>query len=146
MFAQPQDDALVDPVNCIGVSGKGLALKFKHEFPSAVHEYERWCKTEQARTGRVHCVATNDGPTFARYVVFFPTKTTWRLPSELSYVEDGLRALVELTHTADIRSLSVPSLGCGLGGLPWAEVLPLIEDAVSKMPSTVERVRIFAPQ
>jgi O-acetyl-ADP-ribose deacetylase (regulator of RNase III) len=109
--------ALVNPVNCVGVMGGGLALEFKTRFPQMFVEYKLACRDGNLRPGTLH-VWKDGGP----YVINFPTKDDWRNPSKMEYVCEGLEALDAVLRDRDIRSVAIPALGCGLGGLPWDEV------------------------
>ena len=58
-------------------------------------------------------------------------------------IEAGLPALIEEIRKRDIRSIAVPPLGCGLGGLNWNEVRPRIIQALEAVPEV--RVLLFEP-
>ena len=135
-------EALVNTVNTVGVMGKGLALQFKRRFPANFDAYVAACKRGEVEIGRM-LVVENDGLTGPRYIINFPTKKHWRDPSELEYVRTGLSALVEEIRTRGIRSIAVPPLGCGHGGLAWSDVEPQIERAMAELPDV--RVVVFAP-
>lgn len=124
-------DALVNTVNTEGVMGKGLALQFKKAFPDNFAAYERACKSKEVVPGRMYMVRRFSPP---RLIINFPTKTHWRLPSKLDYVRDGLVDLVAQIRALDIQSIAIPPLGCGLGGLDWSAVKPLILDACQQVP------------
>lgn len=133
-------DALVNPVNTEGVMGKGLALQFKKAFPDNFAAYERASKAGEVVTGRMHVVARLAAP---RFIINFPTKKHWRHPSMIEYVRDGLVDLVARVRELGIRSVAVPPLGCGNGGLDWRVVRPLIEQAFAAVPDL--RVVLFEP-
>lgn len=136
-------EALVNTVNCVGFMGKGIALQFRHAYPDNFVAYQKACKREEVRPGHMFITETGlwTGP---KWIINFPTKTDWRANSKLEYVEDGLRALVDEVAARSIRSIAIPPLGCGLGGLEWSRVRPLIESAAKRMGDDV-RVVIFAP-
>ena len=133
-------DALVDTVNTEGVMGKGLALQVRAAFPDVFAAYAQVCKAGAVEVGRMHVVRRAGRP---RVVVNFPTKQRWRQPSQLAYVRDGLRDLIAQVRVLGIASIAVPPLGCGLGGLPWADVRPLIVAAFAELPDV--RVLLFEP-
>ncbi len=136
-------DALVNAVNTVGVMGKGLALQFKRAYPANFRAYKAAC---DAGTFAIGQVLTHDAGALARprYIINFPSKQDWRAPSRREYIEDGLAALTREVRRLEIASIAVPALGCGLGGLPWAEVLPRI--AAAFHPLADIRVLVFAPQ
>lgn len=134
-------EALVDPVNCLGAHGGGLALAFARRWPEQTKRFTAMCKAGSVRPGTLVTLSI-PGP--ARFIVFFPTKDDWRHDSELSFVRDGLLALSRVVAEVDIRSIAVPALGCGIGGLDWADVRPLIEAwATTTVPGT--HVHVFEP-
>ncbi len=118
-------NALVNPVNCRGVMGKGLALAFAKRWPEIVPPYRRACTHGLLRPGQVFSIDVDAHP--PRYVICVPTKDHWRDASKAEDIIAGLRALVVEARDLHLDSLAVPALGCGLGGLDWALVRPLME-------------------
>lgn len=135
-------EALVNPVNCVGVMGAGLALQFKLAYPENFEAYRAACAAGQVQPGTmfVHPTGLIVRP---RWIVNFPTKRHWRDAARLEDIVAGLQALAQEVQCRDIRSIAVPALGCGLGGLRWVEVRPCIESAFSALPAV--RVLIFEP-
>jgi len=136
-------DALVNTVNTVGVMGRGIALQFSKAFPEVFKAYEAACKRGDVRVGEVLSYDLNrfEQP---HYVINVPTKKHWRGKSRMEYVESGLRALVEEVKKLGITSVAVPPLGCGLGGLDWADVRPRIEEAFEALPNM--EVLLFEPK
>lgn len=126
-------EALVNTVNCVGVMGKGIALQFRQAFPANFDAYAKACKAAEVQPGRMLVFDTGNMVN-PRYIVNFPTKTHWKARSRLEYVAQGLDDLVEVIRERGIRSIAIPPLGCGNGGLDWAVVKPLIERAMSTVP------------
>ena len=126
-------EALVNTVNCVGVMGKGIALQFRQAFPENFKEYAKACRGGLVRPGKMLVVATNRlvNP---RYIINFPTKRYWKAKSRMEDIESGLTALVSDVRRLGIRSIAVPALGCGLGGLPWPEVQRRMRDAFEQLP------------
>jgi O-acetyl-ADP-ribose deacetylase (regulator of RNase III) len=114
-------EALVNPVNCVGVMGRGLALQFKTAFPDNFEAYAAACARGEVATGRMFTWARN-GPGNPRYVINFPTKRHWRAKSRMADIEAGLVALRREIERLGIASIAIPPLGAGLGGLDWSEV------------------------
>src|SRR4029077_6595967 len=125
-------DAVVNTVNTVGVMGKGIALMFKERFPENFKAYVAPCKAGVVRVGEMFVTAgvEFDGP---RWIINFPTKKDWRHPTKLEWVRSGLVALKEVIRAKRIKSVAIPPLGCGNGGLDWAIVRPLIEKAVADL-------------
>lgn len=122
-------DALVNTVNCVGVMGRGIALQFKEAFPVNFKFYVAACQRGEVLPGRMFVFETGQ-LTPPRYIINFPTKRHWRGKSRIADIESGLVALVKVIREKQIRSIAIPPLGSGLGGLDWAEVRPRIEAAL----------------
>lgn len=133
--------ALVNPCNTEGIMGKGLALEFKRRFPEAYESYRLACMRKELEPGLIHDYWLEDG----RRIVHFPTKTLWRSPSKMAYIEAGLPPLVESVRLNAIESIAIPALGCGLGGLSWTLVKRAIEEAFSPIPQGAVDVWLFPP-
>lgn len=118
--------ALVNTVNTVGVMGKGIARQFKERFPLNFKIYLEECKKGNLMPGKLLTVndATLEGE---RTIINFPTKTEWYKKSQYSYIEHGLEELARVIVEKDIKSIAIPPLGCGNGGLKWERVKPMIE-------------------
>jgi O-acetyl-ADP-ribose deacetylase (regulator of RNase III) len=125
-------DALVNTVNTVGVMGKGIALQFRRAYPDMFATYKRAVKTGEVELGRMQVWPT-ESPTGPRYVINFPTKGHWRAGSRMVDIERGLQDLVRVVRELGIRSLALPPLGCGNGGLDWRRVEPRIRAAVADL-------------
>jgi O-acetyl-ADP-ribose deacetylase (regulator of RNase III) len=119
--------AIVIPVNCEGVMGKGLARAFKDRFPQKVSRYQAACVAERVRAGIPYIVSDDRPGGAAGWIVFAPTKCAWRNPSRIEWVEAILMGLRHFVQAKGVRSIAIPALGCGAGGLLWREVNPLID-------------------
>jgi len=129
-------EALVNTVNTVGVMGKGIALMFKERFPQNMKEYAAACKANKVQTGRMFITESQDllGP---KWIVNFPTKQHWRNPSELEWIKTGLQDLRRFLIDNQVKSIAIPPLGAGNGGLNWQLVKPLIVAALSDLPTDV---------
>jgi O-acetyl-ADP-ribose deacetylase (regulator of RNase III) len=138
-------DALVNTVNTVGVMGKGIALQFKRAFPENYKAYKRACDEGAVELGRMFIwdagALADDRP---RYIINFPTKKHWRSKSKVSDIRAGLDDLVRQLEDLSIKSVAVPPLGCGHGGLRWEQVRPLIEKAFEKIPNV--DVLLYPPE
>ena len=123
-------EALVNTVNCVGVMGRGIALQFKKAFPANFRAYSAACKRREVEPGRMFVFET-DMPA-PRWIINFPTKRHWRAMSRMEDVEAGLEALTGEIRARNIRSIAIPALACGLGGLAWDEVRPRLEAALAE--------------
>lgn len=135
-------EALVNTVNCVGVMGRGIALQFKKAFPQNFKAYAAACKREEVQPGRVFVFKTGQ-LTYPYYIINFPTKRHWRGASRIQDIDSGLQALVEAIGQYEIRSIAIPPLGSGLGGLDWSKVKPRIEAALQSL--TDVRIVIYEP-
>ncbi len=133
-------EALVNTVNCVGVMGRGIALQFRKAFPENYKEYKAICARDELHPGVMFIHERLNAP---RYIINFPTKRHWRGKSRMEDIEAGLKTLVEEVRTRGIRSIAIPPLGSGLGGLDWADVRPRIETAFQVLPEI--QVQLFEP-
>lgn len=129
---------LTNAVNTIGVMGRGIALEFKKRYPDMFADYVERCGERTVELGVPYLYR---GPT-TPWILNFPTKDHWRSPSRLDDIASGLDHLTENAETWGIRSIAVPALGCGAGGLDWSDVGPLLHDRLSRMDIPVE---LYAP-
>jgi O-acetyl-ADP-ribose deacetylase (regulator of RNase III) len=135
-------EALVNPVNCVGVMGRGLALQFKKAFPENFKEYAAGCEHNEVQPGRMFIFRTGQ-LTNPKYIINFPTKRHWRDKSRIEDIDTGLIALTNEIRSLNIYSIAIPPLGSGLGGLKWSNVRPRIENSLRGLVKV--RVVIFEP-
>jgi O-acetyl-ADP-ribose deacetylase (regulator of RNase III)/uncharacterized protein YwgA len=135
-------EALVNTVNTSGVMGKGIALQFKNMFPHNYKVYARECKEKTFGIGDLLVVEDQSLLAGRKLIINFPTKTDWRKPSEYSYIERGLVRLVYVIQSHAIRSIAIPPLGAGNGGLDWNKVKVLLEKYLSDIDCDIQ---IYTP-
>lgn len=133
---QSEADALVNTVNCVGVMGRGIALQFKKAFPRNFEEYKLACDRGNVVPGQMFITERN-ALTAPRFIVNFPTKRHWRGKSRIEDIESGLQALKRQINELGIKSIAIPPLGSGLGGLNWPDVREMIEASLSDVDAEV---------
>jgi len=131
LFASPAQ-TLVNPVNTVGVMGKGLAWQFKQRYPAMFQAYRTACSTHHMAIGQLQLYRTD-----TKFILNFPTKRHWRQPSTLTNIEAGLQTFVAIYADEGITSIAFPALGCGLGQLNWNQVQPLMEQYLQPLPIPV---------
>lgn len=134
-------EAYVNTVNTVGIMGKGIALQFKRAFPDNYQAYAAASKAHEVQIGRMFVFERR--LLHPRLIINFPTKRHWKEKSHIEYIRAGLEDLVRVVREHDVRSIAIPPLGCGHGGLNWAEVRPLIVEAFEALPEVT--VLLFAP-
>jgi len=134
-------EALVNPVHCVGVMGKGLALEFKKRFPENFDGYLWACKRDYIEIGRIFQIKDRESGV---RIFNFPTKHHWKDKSRLEYIESGLAVLYVDIPFWGIKSIAIPALGCGLGGLQWLDVKKLIEKELEPLDDV--RIVVFEPK
>ena len=139
---QADCQAIINTVNTVGVMGKGIALAFKKSFPANYKAYRKAYEAGDLATGKMFVHHT--GQLTPQIIINFPTKKHWRDRSELEYVEAGLIDLMKVIKDLEIKSIAIPPLGCGNGGLKWATVQPLIEEKLSALARSVDII-IYKP-
>lgn len=136
-----QAEALVNTVNCVGIMGRGVALQFKNTFPENFKVYAAACKRGEVQPGKMLLFET--GELSPRYIINFPTKRHWRGKSRVEDIEAGLVDLVDLIRVKNIRSIALPPLGSGLGGLDWRDVRSRIEAALRPLDQV--QITVYEP-
>ncbi len=138
-------EAVVNTVNTVGIMGKGIALMFKERFPDNFRAYERACAVGTVKIGEMFVTESKElfGP---RWIINFPTKTHWRSKTRIDWVECGLRDLVRVIREKDIKSIAVPPLGCGNGGLNWKDVRPLVVKVLGEIANLETTIYVPTPQ
>lgn len=141
IFIDSKEEAIVNTVNTVGVMGKGVALLIKEKFKENYRQYRAACKRNDIEVGRMFVVRTeasqrklldstsekneSENP---QWIINFPTKKHWRNPSQLVWIEDGLKDLKRVIDENGIQTVAMPQLGCGNGGLDWKDVKPLVDE------------------
>ena len=136
---ESEADCLVNTVNCEGYMGKGIAYQFKMKFPNNNRDYIKACKSKNLKIGKLHYFY-EDGKT----IINFPTKDKWRQKSKIEYIESGLDELITLIPQLGIKSIAIPPLGCGNGGLEWNKVKHLIIQKLKNLSSDYDFI-IYEP-
>lgn len=137
-----QAEALVNTVNTVGVMGKGIALQFRQAFPAIYEEYRKACERGEVTPGRMFVVPT-ERLVNPKFIINFPTKRHWKGKSRIDDIKAGLGDLVRVVKKLNIRSIAVPPLGCGSGGLSWDDVRPMIIERLSVLEDV--EVLLFSP-
>ena len=129
-------EAIVNTVNCVGIMGRGLALQFKNKFPQNFKEYQLACTNKEVQLGKmfVHQTGQLINP---KYIINFPTKGHWKQNSKIEDISNGLDDLITIIEKYSIKSIAIPPLGSGLGGLDWKMVKKLIEEKLKNIKCTV---------
>ena len=138
-------EAIVNPVNCVGVMGKGLAALVKNAYPLVYLQYRDNCSRKLVRPGKILVTPTyNTSGIFPNYIFNFPTKRHWKNKSLIQDIELGLNDLLNCINKYEISSIAIPSLGCGNGGLDWNVVKPLIINIIKIVADDVN-VLVYEP-
>ncbi len=142
LLKQDDVDAIVNTVNCVGVMGKGIALQFKNKWPDNFKAYEAACKAGHVRPGKMF-VFDSGAIVRPNFIINFPTKDHWRGKSKIEFIRDGLVDLANQIKRLNIRTIAIPPLGCGNGGLDWNDVQPMIIAAFADLPDV--DAKLFEP-
>ena len=140
---ESESEALVNTVNTVGIMGKGIALQFKEKFILNFKLYQKACKNKEVHTGKMFVTETGhlNNP---KYIINFPTKEDWRGYSKLEYINTGLNDLINVIKEKNIKSITLPPLGCGNGGLDWSVVKPLMEEKLKEISNNIS-IEIIEP-
>lgn len=132
-------EALVNTVNCEGYMGKGIAYQFKLTYPDNNADYVKACKNGAVKIGKLHYFMEKE-----KLIINFPTKDKWRADSKMEYIVRGLDDLVSVISKLNIKSVAIPPLGSGNGGLIWADVKALIERKLTLLSDGV-KIYVYEP-
>ena len=124
--------ALVNPVNTVGIMGKGLAKQFKEKYPHNFNVYSLVCRASEIQMGEMFVVCD------MKTIINFPTKDHWRNGAKIDWIKEGLKDLKYTIKSLNIPSVALPKIGCGLGGLDWRDVKPLIEAELGEIDCKIE--------
>ncbi len=145
---ESHDEAIVNTVNCVGVMGKGIALQYKHLFPENYTEYKKQCSQKNIVPGKmfVYEYKTEDLFTESKpqFIINFPTKDHWRAKSKIEYIEQGLNDFINVIKEKNIKSISMPAIGCGNGGLEWSNVKKMITEKLSTLGDVT--INVYEPK
>lgn len=130
---------LINTVNCEGFMGKGIAYQFKRRFPKNNNDYVLACHSQQLYIGTIHTFEEN-----GKIIINFPTKGKWREKSKMDYIHKGMEKVVKYLKDHNIPSVAIPPLGCGNGGLKWAEVKPVILQYLTPIQDNLD-IQIYEP-
>lgn len=132
-------DCLVNAVNCEGCMGKGIAYQFKLRYPNNNKDYIKACRNNLLTVGKLHYFFEG-----GKIIINFPTKDKWRKKSKMEYISNGLDSLICLLPKLKIKSIAIPPLGCGNGGLNWFDVKPLIIEKLAPIENKYD-ILIYVP-
>ena len=121
-------ECLINTVNCEGYMGKGIAYQFKLKYPNNNRDYVKACKSGALKVGKLHYFKEDN-----KIIINFPTKDKWRQKSKIEYIIYGMDSLVNLLPILKVKSIAIPPLGCGNGGLEWNDVKSLIVTKLSEI-------------
>jgi len=139
---ETESEVVVNPVNCVGVMGKGLALQFKKDYPDMFKGYKDRC-AQGMRPGDIYEWRTGVlvGP---RVILNVATKNHWRDPSDIRFITRGLENIYEWTvrNLPGDKAIAIPALGCGLGQLEWGLVKARV---LFELEHVLARVTVYEP-
>lgn len=118
---QSSCQTLVNPINCAGFMGKGLAFEFKNRFPEMYDEYARHCAEKIIHPGFLH-IWKKSKP----WILNLPTKNHWKYSSKIEYIEQGMAKFSATYAAKGITSIAFPELGTSLGRIQWNTVKELM--------------------
>lgn len=129
LFDNKEVEVFVNPVNCEGVMGKGIAKEFKRRYPAMFDEYHAFCAAGLLRRGEVMIWENPDFGRTPRYIFNVATKDKWRNVSKGVWISKGLFSIMSKMYELGLHTVAMPALGCGEGRLRWVDAQRTIVDA-----------------
>ena len=136
-----QRQTLVNTVNCNGVMGAGIALEFKLRHQKMFDQYVEHCKKGRIDIGKLWLYKPSPDAGDRRWVLNFPTKRNWKMPSRWEYLEAGLEKFIVTYRAKGISSIAFPALGASNGRLDEDRVIALMQRYLTKCDIPVEIYR-----
>lgn len=134
--------AIVNPVNCVGPMGAGLAKALNKRFPGLEDYHKAGCALGCVSTGRV---IVWQPKLLDKMIINFPTKQHYKNASDISWIKTGMIDLIHVMVGLRIDSVAIPGLGCGLGGLSFSDVYPIIIGSLSEFDTQEHQIEIYPP-
>lgn len=132
--------AIVNPSNCVGAMGAGVPLAIRNRYPLVARDFAAACERGDVAIGRPYLAHVDKGSGEVREnetgfaIIHVPTKRNWREPSKAEDVDASLQGLVALLRQhPEIRSLALPLLGAGRGGLDGDQMARLIDRRMAEL-------------
>jgi len=126
-------DVIVNTVNCVGVMGAGIALECRLRYPEMHDKYKELCKRHLISIGKLWLYKSDK-----KWILNFPTKGDWKLPSRVEFIHQGLSKFVEEYEQKEIKSIAFPMLGADRGGLQVETTLALLHQYLDPLPIDIE--------
>ncbi len=130
---ESEAQALINTVNTVGVMGKGIAFQFKKVFHNNYKSYAEACKINEIEIGKMYLTKDKNLHSGEKIIINFPTKKDWRKSSEYEFIEKGLDDLLKVIERENIKSIAIPPLGAGNGGLDWGIVKRMIKQKLDNL-------------
>lgn len=124
---------IVNTVNCEGVMGAGIALECRLRFPEMFSRYKEICDDGLLKPGLLWLYKGEE-----RWILNFPTKTSWKLPSKEEYLHSGLKKFAETFQSKGIESIAFPLLGASHGGIDESRSLEIMKQYLEPLDLVVE--------
>ncbi len=132
-----QLQTLTISVNTVGVMGRGLASRIRYMYPSAYIVYQQLTRKKIIKPG-IPFLYKPETRNEERWFLFFPTKRHWKEKSDPSMIEEGLKRFIRNYKNEGVKSIAFPALGCGLGGLEWKNIGPMMVSYLKELDIPVE--------
>lgn len=107
----------------------GLALQLRERLPAMYKDFRHYCQTQHPKPGSLWTWMSSDGRYLVNLLTHDGVYAHGAKPgrADLKHINHSLHALRQFVQKENIHSLALPRLCCGMNGLDWADVKPLIE-------------------
>jgi O-acetyl-ADP-ribose deacetylase (regulator of RNase III) len=131
--------------NCQGSMGAGIAKGFRERYPRMYEEYRARCKAEPRRFNLGDAWLWRDEK--RPWVFNLGTQETyWRGRASYEALEQSLQRMRELAGAEGLKSIAMPRIGVGYGGLSWKKVRSIIERIFGDWSGTLVVYEEYAPR
>lgn len=119
--------AIAHGCNAQRIIGKGFALEIRKRYPLA---YGAYVKCEMLKVGDAILWM------YGRPIFHLITQQHLGVCAQIDAIEKSCQEMLNLTRVYNITSIAAPKIGCGIGGLKWIDVQPVLQSVFADWEGT----------
>jgi O-acetyl-ADP-ribose deacetylase (regulator of RNase III) len=123
----------------------GLALSIREMWPALYKDFRHYCRLEHPKAGGIWAWRGTNRQTVYSLMTQEAAYGQGAKPGKASVenVRHALAALAEESKKEGLKSVALPRLATGVGGLDWSDVEPLVERYLGPSPTVFYVYKTF---